>query len=151
MIERFVIQSDIKNFPIVEEHLFHFCQEYHVGRYYSTLIVATFQAVENAIVHGNHFRSYKLVTLRLGTCRGGLFVEVQDEGDGFDYSQFGKIPNQRVGKGEGIFVMNKLADNVLYSEGGKRVRMQFMVDGIDPAEALERIAVLQMAMQVVDV
>ena len=67
MTESFVIQADISNMPQVEERLFHFCRECNVGSYYSTISVATLQAVENAIVHGDesdeskagyHFHGY---------------------------------------------------------------------------------------------
>lgn len=141
MNESFVIQSDIANLPYVEERVFHFCQECHVGNYYATVSVAAMQAVENAIVHGNKADGTKKVTIVLGNCCGGLFVEVRDEGDGFDFGRFGGLESE--GKGNGIFVMKSLADKMSYSDGGRTVRMEFVVNGIDPADALERVAVLQ--------
>ena len=51
--------------------------------------------------------------------------------------------------GEGIFVMHSLADNVSYSDGGRTVRLEFVVEGIDPAEALERVSVLRQHFAVV--
>ena len=63
MTEHFVIQSDMSLLPMVEERLFHFCHECHVGNYYSTVSVATMQAVENAVVHGNESRPDKHVEL----------------------------------------------------------------------------------------
>ena len=142
MTESFVIQSDIANLPEVEERLFHFCREYNVGSYYSTVSVAALQAVQNAIVHGNGNDSAKNVSIRFMTCRGGIAVEVEDQGDGFDYARFGSLPEGET-SGEGIFVMNSLSDRMTFSEGGRKVRMEFDVNGIDPADALERIAVLQ--------
>lgn len=142
MTETFVIQSNIANLPQVEERLFHFCHESNVGNYYSTLSVATLQAVENAIVHGNASAEEKLVTLTFGTCRGGVFVTVKDEGKGFDYARYGELP-ETDGAGEGIFVMRSLADRMVFSDEGREVRMEFVVNGIDPADALERISVLR--------
>ena len=143
MTESFVIQSDAGNMPVVEERLFHFCQECHVGDSCSAVTVAVMQAVENAIVHGNGSNPDRLVALTLGTCRGGVFVEVADEGDGFDFGRFGDFPVAGQSKGEGIFVMKSLSDHMTFSEGGRRVRMEFLVAGISPADALERIAVLK--------
>lgn len=142
MTESFVIQSDIANLPEVEEHLFHFCQECNVGNYYSAVSMATMQAVENAVVHGNGSDANKKVTLSLGTCRGGVFVEVCDEGEGFDFASYGTLP-EREESGEGIFIMKSLSDRMVFSESGRKVRMEFDVNGIDPADALERIALLQ--------
>ena len=143
MIETFVIQSDIANLPMIEERLFHFCRDCNVGRYYSAVSVATLQAVENAIRHGNQYDASKNVTVSYGTCRGGIFVEVTDEGLGFDYTRFGQLPADGQLSGEGIFVMKSLANSVTYSEGGRQVRLELVVEGIDPAEALERVTVLQ--------
>ena len=139
--ESFVIQSDIANMPYVEERLFHFCRECNVGNYYSAVSVAALQAVENAIIHGNGSDVAKEVSVMLGTCRGGLYVEVCDEGEGFDYNRFGTLGDDETG--QGIFVMKSLADRMTYSESGRRVRLEFDVNGIDPAEALERASVLQ--------
>ncbi len=143
MTESFVIQSDIANLTQVEERLFHFCRLCNVGSYYSTLQVATLQAVENAIVHGNLSDADRQVALTFGTCRGGLFVEVKDQGAGFDYGRFGDLPIGESTQGEGIFVMRSLADRMMFSDGGRVVRLEFDVNGIDPADALQRIAVLQ--------
>lgn len=143
MIESFVIQSDMTLLPDVEERLFHFCRLNNVGRYYSAISVATLHAVENAIVHGNLSDIDKTVTVTFGNCRGGIFTEVDDQGLGFDHTRFGNLPSEGDTSGEGIFVMRSLADNMTYSDGGRHVRLEFMVEGIDPAEALERVTVLR--------
>ncbi len=143
MTETFVIQSDIANMPLVEERLFHFCHECNVGNYYSAVSVAVMQAVENAIVHGNASDSDKQVSVTFGTCRGGIFAEVADQGNGFDFSRFGQLPSDEQTAGEGIFIMKSLADRMTFSDGGRMVRLEFEVSGIDPADALERIAILQ--------
>jgi serine/threonine-protein kinase RsbW len=143
MTETFVIQSDIANMPFVEERLFHFCHECHVGNYYSAVSVATMQAVENAVVHGNSSCPDKEVSLMFGTCRGGIFVEVMDEGSGFDFGRFGSLPDEGQTSGEGIFVMKQLSDRMTYSDEGRRVRLEFVVDGIDPVDALERAAIVR--------
>lgn len=143
MTESFVIQSDIANMPSVEERLFHFCRECNVGNYYSAVSVAVMQAVENAIVHGNKSVCEKKVSLVFGTCRGGIFAEVSDEGNGFDFEKFGQLPPNDQTAGEGVFVMKSLSDRMTFSDGGRKVRLEFEVNGIDPADALERIAILQ--------
>lgn len=141
MTESFVIQSDMANLPLVEEHVFHFCRECNVGNYYSAVSVAALQAVENAIVHGNGSDVTKAVTIALGICRGGVFVEVGDEGVGFDYAHYGSLDDES--QGQGIFVMKSLSDRMSFFDSGRQVRMEFDVAGIDPADALERASALQ--------
>lgn len=143
MTESFVIQSDIAILPRVEERLFHFCHENNVGNYYSAVSVAVMQAVENAIVHGNGSDSSKKVTLMFDTCRGGICAEVSDEGRGFDFEKYGSLPSGKSTQGEGIFIMKSLADRMTFSDEGRKVRLEFDVAGIDPSDALERIALLQ--------
>ncbi|MBR1766108.1 MAG: ATP-binding protein [Bacteroidales bacterium] len=141
MNESFVIQSDTNNLPYVEDRVFHFCHECHVGNYYSTVSVAVLQAVSNAIVHGNASNSALSVSITLGTCTGGLFVEVADQGKGFHFENYGEIDSAE--GGVGIFVMKSLSDRMTFSDGGRVVRMEFDVAGIDPADALERISCLR--------
>lgn len=143
MTESFVIQSDIANLPLVEERLFHFCHENNVGNYYSAVSVAVLQATENAIVHGNGSDPSKNVTLLFDTCRGGICAEVSDEGRGFDFRQYGELPSGESTQGEGIFIMKSLADRMVFSDEGQKVRLEFDVAGIDPSDALERAALLQ--------
>ena len=143
MTESFVIQSDIANLPLVEERLFHFCHENNVGNYYSAVSVATLQAVENAIIHGNGSDASKKVSLSFAPCRGGISVEVADEGRGFDFRQYGSLPSGESTQGEGIFIMKSLSDRMTFSDEGRQVRLEFDVAGIDPSDALERIATLQ--------
>lgn len=142
MTEKFVVQSNIESLKVVEEKIFHYCMLMNVGNYHSTISVAVLQAVENAIVHGNGNDEKKHVQVRCGLCRGGMYVEVEDEGDGFDYTHYGQLPSEGE-KGEGIFVMRSLCDNMEYMDGGRRVRMEFKVEGIDPAQSMERVAVLR--------
>ena len=143
MTESFVIQSDAGNMPVVEERLFHFCQECHVGDSCSAVTVAVMQAVENAIVHGDESDVTKQVTVTFTTCRGGIAVEVLDQGNGFEFERYGQLPSEASASGEGIFVMKSLADRMSFSDGGRKVRLEFDVNGIDPADALERVALLQ--------
>ncbi len=143
MTESFVIQSDIANLPLVEERLFHFCHENNVGNYYSAVSVAVMQAVKNAIVHGNASDSSKKVSLTFDTCRGGICAEVSDEGRGFDFRQYGDLPFGDSTTGEGIFIMKSLSDRMVFSDEGRMVRLEFDVAGIDPSDALERVAILQ--------
>lgn len=142
MRETFVIQSDSSVLPRVEEQLFHFCHACNVGDYYSVVSVATMEAVENAIVHGNRSDASKEVTVTVGTCRGGVFAEVTDQGEGFAHERFGDLPAEGDGSGSGIFTMRQLSDRMSFRDGGRTVRMEFDVAGIDPGVALRRASVL---------
>lgn len=141
MVERIAIQSTKTNIGIVEGFISDICDDYHVGNYFSSISVAVLHAVENAIVHGNGEDPSKKVTLSCGRCAGGMFFEVEDEGSGFASDCFGEFPLE--GRGQGIFLMKTLSDVLEYSEGGRKVRMEFDINGIEASDSMERRSALQ--------
>lgn len=68
---------------------------------------------------------------------------MSDEGRGFDFRQYGDLPSGDSTTGEGIFIMKSLSDRMVFSDEGRMVRLEFDVAGIDPSDALERVAILQ--------
>lgn len=140
-MERLVIQSDIKNITQVEFFVDAICDHWNINNYAATIAMPLLQAVENAIVHGNHSDPAKRVSITADTCKGGVSFAVEDEGRGFDYTSFGELPEEQ-GRGTGLFLMRTLADRLTFDNGGSRVEMMFVINGIDPARALERITTL---------
>lgn len=142
MAETFDIQSDVAYLPLVEERLFCFCNECNLGDNYSSVSMAALKAVENAIVHGNKCDAGKKVSLAFGTWQRGVYVEVSDEGQGFDVEAVESRLESDEMLGGGLFFMHSLADHVRFAEGGKKVRLEFVVGGIGSARALARATVL---------
>lgn len=140
-MKQIVLQSNKENLNRAEELIYDVCDEFHVQNYIGVISVAVMEAVENAMHHGNHYDANKKVSLSWGNCKGGLYFEVSDQGAGFDFSQFGdlSLPEQ---SGDGIFLMKSLSDNLVFSQDGRCVRMEFMIEGIDSSEQMERCATL---------
>ncbi len=141
-MEKLVIQSDINNLIEVERFVSAVCDTYNINNYAATISMSLLQAVENAIVHGNKNDSAKQVTIQSDLCRGGLFFSVSDEGTGFNFSDFGSIPEQE-GRGTGLFLMKTLSDKLSFQNNGSTVRMDFVINGIEASKALERIVTLR--------
>lgn len=95
------------------------------------LVLATSEAVTNAIVHGNASDPAKHVTvdfLARDGDGGGLEVVVTDEGGGFDPSAVeSPIEEENLTRahGRGLYIISTVADTVAFEEGGRRVRMAF--------------------------
>ena len=140
-METITIQSDIAQLREVEDFISNVCDEKNIHNYFATISMSVLQAVENAISHGNENDSHKHVTVSCGNCKGGLFFVVHDEGKGFDYRQYGEMPTD-TDKGVGIFMMKCLSDQLTFAEGGSEVRLEYLIEGIDKATALERMASL---------
>lgn len=140
-MEKLVIQSDINNLIDVERFVSVVCDTYNINNYAATISMSLLAAVENAIVHGNNNDPSRKVTITSDYCNGGVYFAVSDEGVGFDFSRYGSMPEQE-GKGTGLYLMRTLSDRISFSNHGSDVRMEFIVGGIEPARALERIVTL---------
>lgn len=140
-MESAVIQSDTKCLSHLESLLGIICDQNHLTNYYGTISVAVLQAVENAMVHGNRCDSQKSVHLSWGNTQGGFFFEVRDEGEGFDFKQYGDLPVADE-PGMGIFLISTLADDIRYSDEGRCLRMDFSISGVLPADARRRASLV---------
>lgn len=140
-METIVIQSNMDNLNVVENFLWEVCNEYHISNYYATISVPVMQAVRNAVQHGNKNNQEKKVTVVFDNCENGIKFVVKDEGDGFNFNDYGGFPESE-NQGTGIYLIKTLADKAEYSEGGRVLSMQFDINGIDQDVELERISTL---------
>ena len=141
-MEKLVIQSDINNLIEVERFVCGVCDSYNVNNYAAAISMSVLKAAENAIIHGNKSDAGKQVTITSDFSRGGLYFCVSDQGDGFNYSEYGNtLPLD--GKGTGLFMMRTLADKISFSDNGSTVRLDYIINGIDSSHALERIVTLR--------
>ncbi len=96
---------------------------------YNKLLVATTEAVNNGIIHGNKRDPRKKVTLTCEVNNSSLTVKVQDEGGGVNPDA---LPNPLAEEnllrenGRGVFLMRTLMDSVEFEriEGGAKVVMK---------------------------
>ncbi|MDO4216662.1 MAG: ATP-binding protein [Bacteroidales bacterium] len=139
-MKQFDIQSDEKYLDDVAKFIYELCDEMHILNYEATISMPVLQAVENAIVHGNHKDLSKIVHIECDDVRGGLSFLIQDQGNGFDFSKYGDILDNG---GNGIFMMRKLSDKLEFLDGGRTVRMEFMIQGIEKTYAMERVSKLR--------
>ena len=94
---------------------------------YRILLLAT-EAVTNAIEHGNGLDASKSVSLHLHYEPERFTVLVEDEGAGFERARVEdplKQENLLDDGGRGLYLMEALADEVHYENGGRRVRIVF--------------------------
>lgn len=95
---------------------------------YGKILVATMEAVNNAIVHGNKSDIKKLVRVAFLSETGNLTITVSDEGPGFNPAG---VPDPTAPEniesinGRGVFLMRNLADNITFNEKGNEVKMIF--------------------------
>jgi serine/threonine-protein kinase RsbW len=91
-------------------------------------LIATVEAVNNSIVHGNKEDVNKKVYLSFEMDENTIRILVEDEGDGFDYTNLPdptKPENIENIHGRGIYLMQHLADEVEFFKEGTLVQMSF--------------------------
>jgi serine/threonine-protein kinase RsbW len=123
------IKSDIESLHRVEKFIDEISAEYHVSdEVYGNILVATLEAANNAIVHGNKKDFKKNVEINFKVGEKKLELTVKDEGPGFNYKS---IPDptapENIEKptGRGIFLMEKLSDQIAFFENGRIVKLTF--------------------------
>ncbi|MFN2127915.1 MAG: ATP-binding protein [Anaerolineales bacterium] len=123
------IPSDIGNLRLVEKAIDELSLELNLSdEIYGNVMVATMEATNNAIIHGNNSDPKKNVKIRIQLEEKVLKVHVEDQGVGFDYAN---VPdptspeNLEKINGRGIFLMEHLSDEILYQEEGRIVVLKF--------------------------
>lgn len=123
------IQSTIDNLIKVEKLVDEISTECNLSsEIYGNVLIATLEAANNAILHGNKLDEKKDVSIKFEWDNKELHLIVTDQGQGFDYNS---VPDptapENVEKvsGRGVFLMEKLSDELKFTENGRKVKLTF--------------------------
>jgi serine/threonine-protein kinase RsbW len=123
------IESSLDEMYRVEQFVELISEEYLLyGNYFGNILMAVSGAVENAIIHGNKSDRRKFVRIAEECTTEGLWIRVADEGDGFDYKS---SKNSQNTDKNGLFLIYKLSDEVIFKNSGRTIEMLFRINGID--------------------
>lgn len=89
-----------------------------------TGVLLASEAVTNAIEHGNNYDESKQVLIEFLLQNGRAECWVEDQGEGFDRQAVADplaSENLLEDGGRGIFLIERLADEVIYEKGGRRI------------------------------
>ena len=124
--------STPESLNIVETLIEDLKNEYNINEdSYGNMLVAVTEAVNNAIFHGNKGNPDKKVRLSYNVGKDRVCIMIADEGNGFD---FYNLPDptapENVDKpnGRGVFLMKHLTDQLIFSEMGRVVELQFKMN-----------------------
>lgn len=125
------ITSDIQNLRLIEKLIDELQLELDLSdESYGNVLLATVEATNNAIIHGNKSDPNKLVVVKIEKEQNELVVNIKDQGPGFDHK---KVPDptapENIEKinGRGIFLMERLSDEISFSDEGRNVELKFKV------------------------
>ncbi|RLE04676.1 MAG: ATP-binding protein [Bacteroidetes bacterium] len=125
------IPADLGSLRLVEKAIDELSMELDMSdEVYGNVLVATMEATNNAIIHGNNSDPNKNVKIEMLMDRKELMVHIEDQGNGFDYAT---VPDPTAPEnlekinGRGIFLMERLSDEILYLENGRIVVLKFKI------------------------
>jgi serine/threonine-protein kinase RsbW len=99
--------------------------------YFNRIFLGLSEVVNNSIVHGNQSDEGKNVFVRSSFSDRELVFEIMDEGEGFledsiqDPTSYDNLKKEN---GRGLFLIKQIADEIIFSEGGRRVLLRFNLD-----------------------
>ncbi len=125
------IPADLGSLRLVEKAIDELSMEFDLSdEVYGNVLVATMEATNNAIIHGNNSDPSKNVKIEMLMDQKELMVHIEDQGHGFDYAT---VPDPTAPEnlekinGRGIFLMERLSDEILYLENGRIVVLKFKI------------------------
>jgi len=125
------VPSLVENIRVVESFIDNSKDTFHIeDDIYGNIMVAVTEAVNNAIRHGNKFDKDKHVYLSLYVEKDRVRFEIEDEGEGFDYTNLidpTAPENLENPGGRGIFLIRHLADEVEFNNDGRKVQLTFLL------------------------
>ena len=129
IIQHIELSSELSSLSQIENFIDEVCEQYKFGEdHYGNILIALTEAVNNAITHGNQLNPDKKVNLNMETTTRDVEFTIKDEGNGFDYNS---VPDPTLPEnleklsGRGIFLMKSLADDVIFEEKGKIIKLKF--------------------------
>lgn len=128
--QKIVLESNLKNIAEIERLLSDIKEQYSIREEnFNDMWVVLHEAVSNAIKHGNKCDPDKKVRLSVETRYDRyLCFKVEDQGEGFDPDSLPDPTSlERIEEpnGRGVFLINRLADKVMYSHNGTILEVCF--------------------------
>jgi len=122
------ISSETSEIKKVETVLKNFFIEHNLAeKYFNKVFLCISEAVTDSIEHGNKKDRNKKVTILLWMLKNKLFVEIKDEGDGFNYENLeSPIEKNNLKKetGRGIFIIKNMVDNLSFNDCGNTLQLE---------------------------
>ena len=131
MEKKIVIESKLENICVIEKMVDEISDEIKLSSdIYGKILIATIEAVNNSIVHGNKLDPTKKVFVDVILENNELHIAISDQGKGFDFTN---VPDPTIPEnienisGRGVFLMKKLTDNLIFNDTGTQVELIFKI------------------------
>jgi len=123
------INSKLDSINKIEDIIDDIKKRYHLQEIiYGNIMVASIEAVTNAIEHGNNCDINKKVNFSAYINQKSIKICIKDEGIGFDVAKLADptlAENKLEEDGRGVFLMKNLSDSIEFDDNGTCIQMFF--------------------------
>jgi len=124
-----IIASELKELNNLRLFLNQIFTETNLDRsYFNRVLLGLSEVVSNSIIHGNKNDSSKKVFISFLYQEKKIVITISDEGSGFSFENV-KDPslteNRKLENGRGLFLIQQIADEVYFFDGGKRIQILY--------------------------
>jgi len=129
MEKEITIQSKLDNICHIEKLVDEISEQCKLSSdVYGKILIATIEAVNNSIVHGNKLDVSKTVDVGFQISKTSIHIYVKDQGPGFNFNEVPdptKPENIENVSGRGVFLMRNLADSIFFNDNGSQIELVF--------------------------
>ncbi len=125
------IPSDLSQLQNTEQLVKKIFEQYQLDLTpFPNILICITEAITNAIIHGNERNENKYVSVTTKYEKEHLYVQITDEGEGFDPCA---IPDPTLPEniyksgGRGVFIIHQLSDYVSFKDEGKTIEMIYKI------------------------
>lgn len=123
-----VINSDTNELNKTKEFLYDFFKANNLSvDNFNRVFLCLSEAVINSIQHGNQNDKQKQISIQAACDEDLISIEINDEGNGFDYNQVDdptKTENIKKESGRGIHIIKSLSKELEFKESGKCIQFK---------------------------
>jgi serine/threonine-protein kinase RsbW len=125
------LPSNLRSINVLDSFVQDVVHQYKINQeVHGNMLISLTEAVTNAITHGNHYDENKVVQINLQKKSDTIAFRVSDQGCGFDPES---VPDPTCDEnickcgGRGVFLMQRLCDQIQYKDNGRTVEMHFKI------------------------
>ena len=126
------IKSYKNELPIVESFLFQYFEKLNIAQNsFNKVLLCVSEAIINAIQHGNKNDISKKVTVKILFVIDSFYIEIRDEGIGFNYNCINdptKTEYIKSESGRGLHIIRSLSDNLEFKENGTCISFKIRIE-----------------------
>lgn len=123
-----IIKSNKSELETTKNFLLRFFRKNNLSEdNFNRVFLCLSEAVMNSIYHGNQNDERKQISIQAGCNNEMINIEINDEGDGFDYNNLEnptEAKNLKKESGRGIHIIKSLTNELEFKEKGKCIQFK---------------------------